>query len=564
MKIQEARDRSSASGKKWEDYKYIICPDGEKIDMEQVLDDQNRARAALVHLEPTFGGFIGRLRPVYTFQIPTQAVDGVNLFINPQFTAHLDLTGKVAVMAHEIMHCLLNHIRRGRGHDPERSNIAADYECNITIAEMGLLSSSVDKGIAIWKSLHGYIDKKYAGWGYEKIYDDIGSQSSSQNMSNQSQSGQADKNSGQRQQGGQSGNQSGSQGQGDGEGDGDGQSGSQGQSGKGGKGGKGGKDKSNQSGQGAGQGQQPGSQGSGGDGVGDPAGEGSRDAKGGGGDTGVVRPEDCIGPAAGQLSKTPGAAGGMIDRATGDKIAEAEGYDKQGGSDSAVESEWKDAAIKASNKMKGNGPGNLKSKIEALYMTSTNWKKELRNVVGHAISPDEKRQAYANKNVLTAQNRIARTDKDRYDNLDYMMAWIDSSGSMSDQQLRQCLGEVYAVALAKKPITLVVVQCDTKIQEIKEYHNLRDLQRELKNATVKGRGGTDLKPCWELLQKDPKYSRRAAELVMVFTDGYLDQYKRDPRKIRTLCWVVLDNPGFRVQYKDAQTKLVCINTEDIK
>lgn len=277
---------------------------------------------------------------------------------------------------------------------------------------------------------------------------------------------------------------------------------------------------------------------------------------------GVVRPEDCIGPD--ELSDTPGTAGGMISKDVGDEICDKEGYDKEGGSDSTIEREWSDAGIKASTKMKGDKFGNLKSKLEGLYKVTSNWKKELRRIVGHAISPDEKRQAYANKNILISQDRIARTDKDKYDHLDYMMAWIDSSGSMTDDQLKQCLSEVYAIALAKKPIKLVVIQCDTKIQEIKEYTDLKTLKKDMIHATVKGRGGTELKPCWDLLNNDPKYKRRPAELVMVFTDGYLTQYKRNPRNMRNLCWVILDNPSWNLQYKDINTKVVHINTDDIK
>lgn len=277
---------------------------------------------------------------------------------------------------------------------------------------------------------------------------------------------------------------------------------------------------------------------------------------------GVVRPEDCVGP--NNLNSVPGRAGGMIDSSTGEKIVEQEGYEQEGGADGAVERDWKDAALKASSQLKGEGPGKLKAKLEGLYKVSSDWKKELRKVVGHSISPDEKRQAYANKNILISQDRIARTDKDKYDNLDYMMAWIDSSGSMSDDQLRQCLSEVYAVALAKKPIKLVVIQCDTRIQDIKEYTNLQQLKKDMVHATVKGRGGTELKPCWDLLVHDPKYKRRPAELVMVFTDGYLDQYKRNPRTMRNLCWVILDNPSWNIQYKDINTKAVHIRTADIK
>ena len=277
---------------------------------------------------------------------------------------------------------------------------------------------------------------------------------------------------------------------------------------------------------------------------------------------GVVRPEDCIGP--NSLNNVPGRAGGMIDPNAGEDIVKKEGYEEEGGADGAIERDWKDAALKAAGQLKGDGAGNLKSKIEGLYKVSSDWKKELRKVVGHSISPDEKRQAYANKNILISQDRIARTDKDKYDNMDYMMAWIDSSCSMSNEQLKQCLSEVYAVALAKKPIKLVVIQCDTKIQDIKEYTDLRQLKRDMINAEVKGRGGTELKPCWDLLVNDPKYKRRPTELVMIFTDGGLNQYKRNPRTMRNLCWVILDNPGWNIQYKDINTKAVHIRTNDVK
>ena len=156
---------TDGSGKKWEDYDTIKCPNGQIIDMNKLLDEQQRAKAALVHLMPFMGAFASKLRPIYTFRVKTQATDGYNLFINPQFTYNLDLTGKVFVMAHEIFHCVLNHMRRGASHDPERSNIAADYEVNATIADLDLITP------ATIQKLGALYDAKYKDWGYEKIYD---------------------------------------------------------------------------------------------------------------------------------------------------------------------------------------------------------------------------------------------------------------------------------------------------------------------------------------------------------------------------------------------------------
>lgn len=179
---------TDANGKRWEDYDTIVCPDGQIIDMQKLLEDQARASAALVHLCPAYGGFVNKLRRVYTFRIPTQATDGYNLLVNPQFTANLDFTGKVFVLAHEIMHCVLNHMRRGKGHDPEKSNIAADYECNITLVDLDLFQFNTIKGLG------AYIDKKYSGWGYEKIYADQPKGNPSGNMNNANQSQQAQQN----------------------------------------------------------------------------------------------------------------------------------------------------------------------------------------------------------------------------------------------------------------------------------------------------------------------------------------------------------------------------------
>lgn len=195
QKIQEAGPNGNVSwmgndgnGKKWEDYETIKCPNGQIIDMAKLLDEQQRAKAALVHIIPWFGGIINKLRIIYTFHVDTQATDGYNLFVNPQFTYNLDLTGKVFVMAHELIHCLLNHMRRGAKHDPEKSNIAADYEVNSYIDDIGLIKP------AVMQKIGALYDKKYSGLGYETIYDMNPSGPNDSMQPDQSQQQQAKKN----------------------------------------------------------------------------------------------------------------------------------------------------------------------------------------------------------------------------------------------------------------------------------------------------------------------------------------------------------------------------------
>ena len=170
--------------KKWEDYDTIKCPNGQIIDMQALLAEQQNAKVALIRIMPWLGGFIGRLRFVYTFRVQTQATDGYNLFVNPQFTYNLNLLQKTFVLAHEVMHCLLNHLRRaqGRGDDMNRANVAADYEANIALADVQPFS------VSMIKDMKALIDEKYRKMSYEEIYDKVSSSGDSQ----QNQQGQKD------------------------------------------------------------------------------------------------------------------------------------------------------------------------------------------------------------------------------------------------------------------------------------------------------------------------------------------------------------------------------------
>lgn len=274
---------------------------------------------------------------------------------------------------------------------------------------------------------------------------------------------------------------------------------------------------------------------------------------------GIVRPEDCMGNSG--LDGCPSTPGGMISKEDGDKIVNQEGYPEEGGNDGQIAKDWKDAAVKTTQKNQfkpGTAAGNFMAKLEGLYKSQVDWRKELKKIIGNAISPEDKRSALVNRNVLVSQSRFTRTDKDKFDSLDYMMVWVDSSCSMSDDELKACLTEAYAVALAKKPLKLVVVQCDTQIQEIKEFRNLKDFKNYTMHARVKGRGGTMLKPCWDLLKNDSRYNRRKPDIIVVFTDGQLTQYKRDIRTMKNFCWCIINNPSFNVQYKDPYTKCLHI------
>ena len=480
--------------KRLEDYDVVVGPSGKKIDMAKLLDDQHRAMASLRHIAPQFGGLITSLQFVYTYKVDTQATDGFRIFVNPEFTDSLDHTGKVFVMAHELMHCLLNHLRRGKKIDAlnQKGNIAADYEVNQTLVDMGLFkTSTIEK-------LRGYIDAKWSRVSFETIYSKI------PNLPQQKGQG-----------GGQDQNQNGQNQNNQGNGNGEGQ---------------------NQQNQ---QNQQGGT------------GQGSSGAEGTGqGSSGTEA----------NLQGTIDTAGSMLDAKEGQKIAKEEGYDDVGANESALEKEWENKAREVAKKLKGTGAGNdiLADKLLATSIKGTNeWKKILKDIVGRSVSPEDKRRGYTHNNILVSQDRVALSDKEKYDNVDYIMAWVDTSGSMSQEDLNKALSMMLMVAQAKKPTKLVVCQFDTRVADIKEFDKVDRIEKDMRKMKIKGGGGTDVKCCFDLLaDKKSKYARQVPELVVIFTDGYLDQYRRDKRRMQNLVWVVQDHPSFELEYPDSHTKLI--------
>jgi predicted metal-dependent peptidase len=72
-----------------------------------------KARTTLLLDHPFFGTLLFRLRGRETCSVATMATDGVSLFYNPGFVDALTTPQLVGVLAHEVLHPVLqHHIRR--------------------------------------------------------------------------------------------------------------------------------------------------------------------------------------------------------------------------------------------------------------------------------------------------------------------------------------------------------------------------------------------------------------------------------------------------------------------
>ena len=131
-----------------------------------VLDRIIVARVGLLLRHPFFGNMATRLQIKSADDwLGTAAVDGRNLYFNTQFFNEMTNKEIEFVIAHEILHCVFDHLGRRIDRDHMIYNISADYIVNNLLVRdrIGTKPTFIDC----------YQDFKYDNWSSEDVYDDI-------------------------------------------------------------------------------------------------------------------------------------------------------------------------------------------------------------------------------------------------------------------------------------------------------------------------------------------------------------------------------------------------------
>jgi len=92
---------------------------------------------------------------------------------------------------------------------------------------------------------------------------------------------------------------------------------------------------------------------------------------------------------------------------------------------------------------------------------------------------------------------------------------IDTSGSMSTDQLTKALSEVWGLAEAFKGIKFFLLTCDAEVWDAFELNNGN--KEKLKSIKMRGGGGTSFVPVFDKIKKD---YLRVLDCLIFFTDGY--------------------------------------------
>lgn len=104
---------------------------------------------------------------------------------------------------------------------------------------------------------------------------------------------------------------------------------------------------------------------------------------------------------------------------------------------------------------------------------------------------------------------------------------IDTSGSMSEDDLKDALGELRGVQKSSEGVEITVVECDTSIQKEYTLGPNSEIHRR-----VHGRGGTIFDPVF-IRARDLK-----PDAILYITDGYAPLPAPENRVNTPLMWVL--------------------------
>ena len=133
----------------------------------QARDRLIQARVKMLLTQDFWGKLATRMRLINADEwCGTLATDGKNFYYNSAFVLSLKNIDKVVFgFAHEVLHCIYDHVGRTAGRDKTLSNIAQDYVINADLVHHKI-GQKIDEIDIVF-------DMKYYGWSYEQVYEEL-------------------------------------------------------------------------------------------------------------------------------------------------------------------------------------------------------------------------------------------------------------------------------------------------------------------------------------------------------------------------------------------------------
>jgi predicted metal-dependent peptidase len=176
----------------------------------------------------------------------------------------------------------------------------------------------------------------------------------------------------------------------------------------------------------------------------------------------------------------------------------------------------------------GNMPGDVQALIMAAQTSQISWQRYLKLYLGLLIS-SQTTSTFKRPNRRYGYPYSGTKRK----HLDKKLVAIDTSGSMSDEDLAQILAEINRLQEIY-PVDLILFDHDIQLGPI-------DYSRKHVSFDFVGRGGTSFQPVFDIAE-EKRYST-----VIVLTDGFAPP-PREPVGIKDTIWVITEDGEMPVDW----------------
>jgi len=168
---------------------------------------------------------------------------------------------------------------------------------------------------------------------------------------------------------------------------------------------------------------------------------------------------------------------------------------------SEAEAQQLEAEINAKVMMAASGakavgklPADIDELITKMKRSQEDWRDVFRRFIG-GDQPDDYSMRRPNRRMFHTSGIVAPSIQ-KIGAGDVVIG-IDTSGSVSDGELAQFLGELNALSEDTKPNSITVITCDARVQTVRKYEQGEIIE----NIKVGGRGGTLVTPVFDYIAK---------------------------------------------------------------
>lgn len=181
----------------------------------------------------------------------------------------------------------------------------------------------------------------------------------------------------------------------------------------------------------------------------------------------------------------------------------------------------------AFSKSRGVVPGAIESIIKELNKKPIlKWQDIFKNFIGRVPVPYKKTITRTDRRQPKRLDLRGRLNDRRVD----IILAMDTSGSVSDEDIRCYLNEIFAIVKGRN-YNIDVIECDADVKEVYTIKKPNDI-----HLKVHGRGGTCFTPVFKYINDNINKYRNA--VLVYFTDGYGERtLEVKPKHYKTL-WIV--------------------------